>query len=62
MEKTATKTKLDFSDLPEDVLISIFYTLNIEREKDKLLAISIIKILSERNKLELLINKSQSVK
>ncbi|PJA96277.1 MAG: hypothetical protein CO129_07405 [Ignavibacteriales bacterium CG_4_9_14_3_um_filter_34_10] len=64
MEKTATqsKTRLDFCDLPEDILISIFYTLNIEREKDKLLAISIIKILSERNKLELLINKSQSVK
>lgn len=59
-EKTRTQQKINFFDLSDDVLTTIFYTLNIEREKEKSTAISIIKILSDRNKLELLINKSSS--
>lgn len=55
-EKIKYQQKIDFRELSDDVLVSLFYSFNIEREKEKSLAISIIKILSDRNKLSLIVN------
>jgi len=56
-EKITCQPINDLKDLPDDVLITLFDSLNIQREREKLRAISIIKILSDRNKLDLIINR-----
>lgn len=49
---------IELIDLPDEVLSSMFYSLNSEREKEKEIAIVIIKILSQRNMLSLLTNRN----
>lgn len=49
---------IELIDLPDEVLSSMFYTLNNERGKEKEIALTIIKILSQRNKLSLLTNRN----
>lgn len=55
-EKVNFPQNVDFNELPNEVLVTLFYSLDIKKEKEKSLLISIIKILYKRNKLNLIIN------
>jgi hypothetical protein len=47
---------ISLSGIKEDFLIKMFYELRLEREEEKKLMFSILKILVSRNKLYLLNN------